>query len=226
MPAGENVFYRMFLTDMSKEAWGTILSSGKPLGICLFGPSRMILQTKRTVNFPVFNSAEEMVRVMAMQMNFYEHRSRPAFKTEMPTAVRLRKADSWIQDKSGDIGEETIELLETFGVSVAKSMVIQDADQAAKYAQKIGFPVVMKIVSPDALHKSEAGGVVLNVSDVGQVRQSYKGLRDNLYTYKRDARFKGVRIGPMAPMDAICSSVRNMMHRSGRLYSSEWVCVY
>jgi acetyltransferase len=199
MPAGENVFYRMFLTDMSKEAWGTILSSGKPLGICLFGPSRMILQTKRTVNFPVFNSAEEMVRVMAMQMKFHEHKLQPAFKTEMPGGVRLRKADSWIQDKSGDLGEETIELLETFGVSAAKSMVTQDADQAAKYAQKIGFPVVMKVVSPDALHKSEAGGVVLNVRDVSQVRQSYKELRDNLFAYKRDARFKGVRLGPMAP---------------------------
>ncbi|MCK7471917.1 MAG: acetate--CoA ligase family protein [Desulfomicrobium escambiense] len=110
----------------------------------------------------------------------------------------MRKADSWIQDKSDDLGEESIELLETFGVSAAKSMVTQDADQAAKYAQKIGFPVVMKVVSPDALHKSEAGGVVLNVRDVNQVRRSYKELRDNLFAYKRDARFKGVRIGQMA----------------------------
>jgi acetyltransferase len=199
MPAGENVFYRMFLTDLSKEAWGTILSSGKPLGVCLFGPSRMILQTKRTVKFPVFNSTEEMVRAMAMQMGFYEHRSKPALKTDMPEGIDSSKAEQWMQDKSGDFGEEVLDLLDAFEISTVRTEVARDAGQAVECADRIGYPVVMKVVSPDALHKSEAGGVALDVKNAEQASEAFHEIRDNLISYKKDARFGGVRIGPMAP---------------------------
>jgi acetate---CoA ligase (ADP-forming) len=74
MPQGENIFQKMFLTDLSKDAWGSILSAGKPLGICLFGPTRMIQQTKRYVEFPIFNSPEEMINALSAQMQFYARR--------------------------------------------------------------------------------------------------------------------------------------------------------
>ena len=199
MPAGENVFHRMFLTDMSKETWGTILSSGKPMAVCLLGPSRMILQTKRTVNFPVFNSTEEMVRAMAMQMKFHENRAKPAFRTEVPEGVRLPEARAWMTGRSGDLGEEALELLGSFGVPVVKSMVAEDADQAVACARKLGFPVVMKVVSPDALHKSDVGGVELGISDADRAKQSYQRIRENLQAHRKGARFHGVRIAPMAP---------------------------
>ncbi|MCK7473717.1 MAG: hypothetical protein MZV49_09630 [Rhodopseudomonas palustris] len=100
----------------------------------------MILQTKRTVNFPVFNSTEEMVRAMAMQMKFHENRAKPAFRTEMPEGVRLPKARAWMKGRSGDLGEETLELLGTFGVPVVKSLVAEDADQAAASCPQAGVP--------------------------------------------------------------------------------------
>jgi len=199
MPAGENVFYRMFLTDMSKEAWGTILSSGKPLGVCLFGPSRMILQTKRTVNFPVFNSAEEMVRAMSSQMKFHEHRAQPARDTGLPESVNPEDARLWIKGKSGDLGEETLDLLDAFGFPVMRSLVARDADKAVICARKTGYPVVMKVVSPDAIHKSDAGGVALDIENDGQVAQTFQQIKENLSAYKHDALFEGVRISPMAP---------------------------
>ncbi len=198
MPSGENVFYRMFLTDLSKEAWGTILSSGKPLGVCLFGPSRMILQTKRTVNFPVFNSAEEMVRAMASQMRFYERLSKPSVENPLPKGIHTRTAQQWIRDKAGDFGEESMALLHAFGIPVARSFVAQDPDQAVVLAKKAGFPVVMKVVSPDAIHKSDMGGVILGIKGPQQVRQAFLKIRKNLHSYKKKARFEGIRISAMA----------------------------
>ena len=197
MPVGENVFYRMFLTDMSKEAWGTILSSGKPLAICLFGPSRMILQTKRTVNFPIFNSAEEMVRAMAAQMNFHQDKSRPPKRLEMPGNVQMRKAQRWTKGRAGDFGEEALDLLAAFGLTRVESFVAGDADQAVQYAEKVGFPVVMKVVSPDALHKSEFGGVILGIRDTSQANDAFQTIRKNLYAHNKKARFTGVRVVPM-----------------------------
>ncbi len=198
MPAGENVFYRMFLTDMSKEAWGTILSSGKPLGVCLFGPSRMILQTKRTVNFPVFNSAEEMVRAMGAQMRFHERMARPPMVQFVPGGMRMRKARQWMQGKVGDYGEEAMDLLDAFGVPVPRSLVARDAAQAVQYAGKVGYPVAMKVVSPDAIHKSDAGGVLLGIRSPEQAREAFGTIRDNLRSYKKRARFMGIRISTMA----------------------------
>ncbi|HOS96341.1 MAG TPA: acetate--CoA ligase family protein [Deltaproteobacteria bacterium] len=198
MPAGENVFYRMFLTDMSKEAWGTILSSGKPLGVCLFGPSRMILQTKRTVNFPVFNSAEEMVRAMAAQMRFHERMARPPMEELVPGGMHMRKARKWMQGRVGDYGEEAMELLDHFGVPVPRSQVAQDAGQAVQYAGKVGYPVVMKVVSPEAIHKSDAGGVLLGIRGPEQAKEAFRTIRNNLSSYNKKARFVGVRISAMA----------------------------
>ncbi|HVN72655.1 MAG TPA: acetate--CoA ligase family protein [Desulfomonilia bacterium] len=198
MPAGENVFYRMFLTDMSKEAWGTILSSGKPLSVCLFGPSRMILQTKRTVNFPVFNSAEEMVRAMASQMRFHEYKTRAPLRLTMPKGIQMRKAQQWMKDRTGDFGEESLDMLDAFGITRVKSYLAEDADQAVRYAEKLGFPVVMKVVSPDAIHKSEFGGVILDIKDAFQVKKAFQRIQKNLFAKKKDARFMGVRIAPMA----------------------------
>ena len=147
MPAGENVFHKMFLTDLSKEAWGSILSSGKPMGICLFGPTRMIQQTKRYVEFPVFNSPEEMFRALAKQMNFYQKREKLAFEKEPapPAGTNQEKAKAWIGDKEGDFGEEALELLQTYGIDTVLSKTATTASEAALIAEELGYPVVQKM---------------------------------------------------------------------------------
>lgn len=199
MPAGENVFHKMFLTDLSKETWGTILSAGKPLGVCLFGPTRMIQQTKRSVEFPIFNSPEEMVNAMAMQMKFYMRRMHAGKEDIVPSGIDHKAALAWMYGKKGDYGEEILDLLAAFGVPVAASRMTVSEDEAVKYAEELGYPVVMKVVSPDALHKSDAGGVVVGVRQEDDVRKKFRNIRENLLKYKHNARFEGVRIQEMAP---------------------------
>ena len=63
---------------------------------------------------------------------------------------------------------------------------------------KIGYPVVLKVVSPDALHKSEAGGVIVGLSDDDSVKKGFSTIRKNLLAHKSDARFQGVRVMKMA----------------------------
>ena len=198
MPQGEDVFRRMFLSDLSKETWGTILSSGKPLGVCLFGPTRMIQQTKRSVEFPIFNSPEEMVRAMAIQMRFYEHRSRRHEERLPLDGIDMDGAKAWIEGRSGDFGEEALELAASFGVPTAWSRVASSVEEAQSLAGEAGYPVVMKVVSTDALHKSDAGGVFVGVGSPAEVADTFELIRRNLFSYKKDARFDGVRIQKMA----------------------------
>ncbi|MDW7739419.1 MAG: acetate--CoA ligase family protein [Bacillota bacterium] len=201
MPQGDNIFQKMFLTDLSKEAWGSILSAGKPLGVCLFGPTRMIQQTKRYVEFPIFNSPEEMITALAIQMKYYE---RKKLLAEQKNAAAPEKIDHiaakrWMQDKQGDYGEEALELLASYGIKTTVSRTAISAAEAVLTAKEVGLPVVMKVISPDALHKSDVGGVLLNLSDNEEVAEGFENIRSNLQSFKKNAHFGGVRIQPMAP---------------------------
>jgi acetate---CoA ligase (ADP-forming) len=200
MPQGENIFHKMFLTDLSKDAWGSILSAGKPLGICLFGPTRMIQQTKRYVEFPIFNSPEEMINALALQRQFYARRKElKAMKQQAPpTAIDYQAAKVWMRKKAGDYGEETLELLNTYGIKAATTEIASTAADAAKIAAERGYPVAMKVVSPHALHKSDVGGVLLGLESEADVVEGFEKIRDNLFNYNPEAVFGGVRVQAMA----------------------------
>ncbi|OHD64044.1 MAG: hypothetical protein A2176_05475 [Spirochaetes bacterium RBG_13_51_14] len=198
MPRGEDVFYKMFHTDISKEATGTMLSSGKPLGACIFGLSGTISTIKKNINFPLFDSFEEMMFALKKQCDYQMRKLQKPREYHLPDKIDTAVAKKWVKDHPGDIGEETLELLSCYGISVAESAVEQDADKVVSISKKIGYPVVLKVVSPDALHKSEAGGVIIGLSDDQSVKESFEEIRKNLINYKSDARFQGVRVMKMA----------------------------
>jgi acetate---CoA ligase (ADP-forming) len=197
MPRGEDVFYRMFHTDLSKETIGTILSSGKPLAACLFGLSKTISRIKQSISMPVFNSIREMLIAMKKQ---YEYYSRPqkCISIKTPDSIDFKSAKKWVETHKGTSGEEAFELLSCFGINNLKSGVAADERGAVDIANRIGYPVVIKVISPDALHKSEAGGVELDIKSDDELKLAFIRIKENLYKYKKDAVFNGCRITQMA----------------------------
>ncbi|SEM19483.1 acetyltransferase [Syntrophus gentianae] len=198
MPEGNNVFRELFLTDLSKETYGSMLSSGKPLGVCLYGLSGYMHRVKKYTSFPIFNNPEEMVRAFAFQKDW--HARRRTDQEILPENVYFKKENlqSWL-DASGEVvGEEALELLSLTGIPAAVSGIARDEEEAVKLAQAMGYPVVMKVVSPDALHKTDAGGVAVGIGDADAVRRCFARIRRNLEAYKEGARFEGVRIQKMA----------------------------
>ncbi len=85
-------------------------------------------------------------------------------------------------------------VLRAYGVTLPREGVAQSAAEAADLAEDIGFPVVMKIVSEDILHKTEAGGVLVGVADREQAEQAYGTLLKNARAYKADASLGGVQV--------------------------------
>src|SRR6201998_2670476 len=77
---------------------------------------------------------------------------------------------------------------DAYGIPVPKEDVAKSAADAAKIAGSMGFPVVMKIVSPDILHKTEAGGVIVGVKDAASAEKSYDTILANAKKYKADAK--------------------------------------
>ncbi len=92
---------------------------------------------------------------------------------------------------------EAKKLLAEAGVPAAPEQLAKSADDAVKAAEAIGFPVVMKIVSPNIVHKSEAGGVKLNITDADGVRRAYDEILSSCTTAHPKAKIDGVLVGKM-----------------------------
>src|SRR6202140_4689459 len=86
---------------------------------------------------------------------------------------------------------------DAYGIPVPKEGVAKSAGEAAKIAGGMGFPVVMKIVSPDILHKTEAGGVIVGVKDAASAETSYETILANAKKYKADAKIEGIQVQQM-----------------------------
>ncbi|MBU1194813.1 MAG: acetate--CoA ligase family protein [Proteobacteria bacterium] len=198
MPKSDDVFYRMFKTDISKDIIGSMRSSGKPFATCLYAPEKTMSKTKRNLKVPIFNSPERMVKLMKQQYLFHKKKSEGPFETRLPKDLNLKPAQAWIDAHKGVTGEDTLDLLAQIGISTPVSGIARTLEDAQALARKLGYPLVMKVISPDALHKSDAGGVIVDIKDDAALKQAFDTIRSNLTAYKKDARFEGVRLMEMA----------------------------
>ncbi|MEK7812062.1 MAG: bifunctional acetate--CoA ligase family protein/GNAT family N-acetyltransferase, partial [Pseudomonadota bacterium] len=92
---------------------------------------------------------------------------------------------------------ESKALLSAFHIPVARTMVAHSPAEALLIAQQLGFPVAMKINSPDITHKTDAGGVVLNLNNAHEVRAAYQHIIDNVKHNRPNAKVDGISIEPM-----------------------------
>jgi acyl-CoA synthetase (NDP forming) len=84
-------------------------------------------------------------------------------------------------------------------ISTPESQVTESAESAVEVAKKVGFPVAMKIVSPQILHKTDAGGVILNVNDETALKEAYSKLLADVRKNKPEAQIQGVLVEKMMP---------------------------
>jgi len=86
-----------------------------------------------------------------------------------------------------------------YAIPVTTFKLAESETEAVQFAEQIGFPVVLKIVSPEIIHKSDAGGVMLNLKNADAVRSAYSKILDNAKRYNSTARIAGVLVQEMAP---------------------------
>jgi acetyltransferase len=93
--------------------------------------------------------------------------------------------------------EEGKEILKAYGIPVPKEGVARNMDEAVSLADNIGYPVVLKIESPDIAHKTDVGGVVVNVRSAEEVRAQHAALMSRVKARMPDARLDGVSVQQM-----------------------------
>jgi acetyl coenzyme A synthetase (ADP forming)-like protein len=123
-------------------------------------------------------------------------------KTRDQAAVRAVLDRVKADNRSSLSAPEAKEVADAYGLPVPQEGLATSADEAVKLAESMGFPVVLKIVSPDILHKTEAGGVLVGVADAQAVRGGYDTIVANAKNYQADAKISGVQVQQMLPTGA------------------------
>jgi acetyl coenzyme A synthetase (ADP forming)-like protein len=152
--------------------------------------------------FPSYRFPESAARVLSEMTKFNWWLNRP--KTGIKKfKVNRAKAQKIIDSAKKEgrlflLEHESYEVLKAYNFPVVKSSLAKNKAEAAEAAQKIGFPVVLKIASPDILHKFDFGGVKLNLKNKSEVQEAFREILENILAKKPEAKIRGVLVEEMA----------------------------
>ena len=184
------------LVDLSK-------TSTKPVMGCWMGKKEAskgieVLSSNRVPNYPF---PERAVASFGAMLKYWTWKQQPevkieAFDVDKPAVTKLfadvRKDG---RNTIGDTEAQTI--LKAYGITIPKSTVAATPDEAVAYCREIGYPVVMKIASPDILHKSDVGGIIVGVKNDDEVRKAFPTLIERAKSHKPNATIWGCQIQEM-----------------------------
>jgi len=155
-------------------------------------------------NIPTYDTPEKAVRAF-LHMAEYRHNQAilmqepPACKVPSPGkgAVDTIIANAFAQGRNELFESEAKEVFSLYGIPVVKTYVAKNADEAVILADKVGYPVVLKILSPDISHKSDVGGVILSLGNADAVRHAAETMTKNVAKLKPGAKLEGFTVQQM-----------------------------
>ena len=187
------------------KAWVEIgKQTNKTLLTCLMG-ERSTLESEQWLNMagvPVFAYPDEAGRVLKGMQQYKQVLTKPPFKPIEAKNIDHNKMAAALALLNGAhaVGEyETRIMLEAYGIRNVPGDLAMDVDEALMIADKSGYPVVMKIVSEDILHKSDSGGIALDILNPEQLRVEYDAMLARIAQIEPSARIRGVMVEQMAP---------------------------
>ncbi|MBN2590275.1 MAG: acetate--CoA ligase family protein [Sedimentisphaerales bacterium] len=175
----------------------------KPVLTCFLGANKIAegVEILRNGKIPQYDSTDGAVATIKVMTEYVRWKSRPKRVVKL-FPVNRRKVENIIERhiRQGirEVGEtESKEILEAYGFFTPKGSIATTADQAGNIAEQLGFPVVMKIWSPDILHKSDVGGVKVGLKSVQEVKDAFDLMMYRIPKKQPDAHILGVLVQEM-----------------------------
>ncbi len=180
-------------------------SSDKPIIASFMGGTEVArgIEILRLGNVPNYSFPERAVAALEAMSRYREWRDKPEEKPKrfrVDKAVvaevfgRARKAG---RDALGDV--EALQVLSAYGIPIPVSRLSHSPEESVRIAEEIGYPVVMKIVSPDILHKSDVGGVRIGLTSPEEVRNADIAIISNARRLAPEAEIWGINVQRMVP---------------------------
>lgn len=195
------------LVPMIKQTFLDHKSAGKPISYAIVGGEDVekAITALREQNVPVYAEVYDAVSSLGIAFQYQQ------YLTEKSDIVDTADIDvdrinriirSALDDqRSFLLSHESAGVMEAAGIQMPRSKIAKSIDQAVQYAQEIGYPVVMKVVSRDILHKSDAGGVALDLLDKNEVMDAFEAIHQNSLNYNPNASIDGVEVSEMVEKD-------------------------
>ncbi|MCX5837461.1 MAG: acetate--CoA ligase family protein [Deltaproteobacteria bacterium] len=179
--------------------------SSKPILCCFMGVVDVSAGVKylQEHGYPVYKFPEDAAKALGALYKYShwlnrEHLPPFALKHEKNEAEgMIRRCLSAGRTRLGEL--DGLELLKCYGFSTLPTKLAKNEAEAAEIAEEIGLPVVMKIVSPQILHKSDAGGVVVGINTTEEAEKDFSRIIANAKKYDPEAVLEGVLVQKMAP---------------------------
>lgn len=162
-------------------------------------------------------SSERAAQCLAVMSRFAARREKLSRANPLPelqadTAAARALIESVRQAGRTNLLEtEARDLFSHYGIPLPPAVLAKTPDEAAAAAQSLGFPLALKIVSPDIIHKSDAGGILLNLGDESALREGFATIMTNTARFSNAGKTLGVLVSPMAAkgQECIIGMIRN-----------------
>lgn len=200
------------IQDFEERVLAIQKKSYKPLVVCCMGGDKVqgIKRTLQEKGIPVFSSPENAVKAAHYLITYQRNRT---FLLQAPAALEHSEPpdiegaqliiEGVLQEGRKVLNQmESRAVLRAFNIPTNPSWVAHTPNEALVAAESVGFPVVLKINSPDIVHKMDADGVTLNVMNAQAVRSAYKKLVEDVQAKMPNARLEGVIVEHMVTSSA------------------------
>ncbi len=187
------------------QAWAQAAGqTDKTMLTCLMG-ERSVRAARAFLNrtgVPVYQFPDQVGPVLRAMRAYGEYLRKPIYKPVEPKKADKNVVCTILKTNTGKaaLGEfETRDLLEAYGIPNVPGGLAENAQQAVEIAENVGFPVALKIVAEGVLHKSDAGGIILNLGDKVSVSAGFKQLLSRIRAQFPEASINGAMVEKMAP---------------------------
>ncbi len=182
------------------------LKSSKPILCCLFGEASLgaAYAVADKGGLPTYRFPEDAVRTFQIMRQRAAWLEKDHSAPQIPEGLQPARARKLLA-ATRQSGVNALDaaaggaVLEAYGIRTPKDMLATSADEAARFATQIGFPVALKLASPDILHKTEVGGVLLNVQNEAAVREGFDTILTRARSAHPEADIRGVQVQQMIP---------------------------
>ena len=177
--------------------------TNKPIAVYVSANSAEITDLRQSLDFPIFTQIVEMFRALKLD---YEHSLKmaevnsredsPAFVVEKQKVQQM--IDTALDTNRDLLLNEAMDVLKSYGIPTHRGIIASTVGDAEEAAERVGYPVAMKVISENISHKSDVGGVQLNLRNRGAVSEAFEDMNSRIRNAFPDAKLDGVMVQPMA----------------------------
>lgn len=158
----------------------------------------------KDAGIPCFTFPEPAIKALAGMSNYSALQRPVTINEQQPETYDTEKVKNILARVKEEgrlvlLGSEAAEVAAAYGIKAAPVRLASSPEEAANMAGELGYPVVLKIASPQIIHKSDIGGVKINLQDAGEVRAGFVNIIDSVQRYLPKADIHGIEVQKMMP---------------------------